>query len=169
MDPKNIKPDEELKKEEIIEEPIEVVQEENPVEKERDDFKSKYLRALADYHNLEKRVQQERIGLREDAKRLLFVQLLPFLDQLSQAEVFIKDPGLKMIKDQYDRTLQEMGLTEIKVLNKEFDPHLAEAIDVVEGDKDNIVVEVLRKGYKFHDEILRVAQVKVSKKKAIDA
>jgi molecular chaperone GrpE (heat shock protein) len=46
---------------------------------------------------------------------------------------------------------------------KEFDPHVAEAVDVVEGEKDNIVVEVLRKAYEFNGKLLRVGQVKVSK------
>ena len=40
----------------------------------------------------------------------------------------------------------------------------AEVIEIVSGDKDNIVTEVLRKGYKLNDKILQVAQVKVSKK-----
>ena len=50
------------------------------------------------------------------------------------------------------------------LLKKDFDPNLAEAIDIVPGKDNNKIVEVLRKGYKFEDKIIRVAQVKVSKK-----
>ena len=69
-----------------------------------------------------------------------------------------------MTKDHLFGILKEIGLEEIEVLNKEYDPNSAEVIDIVEGDKDNIVTEVLRKGYKLNDKILQVAQVKVSKK-----
>jgi len=62
------------------------------------------------------------------------------------------------------KVLKEIGVEEIDVLNKPFDPITSEAIDIIASDKDNIVVEVLRKGYRFQDKILRVAQVKVSKK-----
>lgn len=128
------------------------------------DMKSKYLRALADYQNLEKRFHGERMIIREDVTFQLILRLLPFLDNLEQAEIFIKDKGLDMIRKQYYQQLTEMGIEEIKVLGKEFDPHIAEAIDVVEGEKDNVIVEVLRKGYKYKEKILRPAQVKVSKK-----
>jgi molecular chaperone GrpE (heat shock protein) len=51
----------------------------------------------------------------------------------------------------------------LDVLNKEFDPTEAEAVEIVPGEKDNIVTEVIRKGYKFAGKVLRVALVKVSK------
>ena len=60
--------------------------------------------------------------------------------------------------------LKEVGLEEIDLLGKDFDPIFAEAIDIIPGKEDNKVVEVLRKGYKLGDKIIRVAQVKVSKK-----
>ena len=49
------------------------------------------------------------------------------------------------------------------LIGKDFDPNLAEAVDIIPGKEDNKVMEVLRKGYKFEEKILRVAQVKVSK------
>ena len=94
----------------------------------------------------------------------MILKLLPFLDNLEKAEVFVKDQGLKMAKDHLFQMLKEVGVEEIEVLNKQFDPVTSEAIDIVKGDKDDVVVEVLRKGYKLGDRILRVAQVKVSKK-----
>jgi molecular chaperone GrpE len=92
------------------------------------------------------------------------VRILPFLDNLEKAEIFVKDEGLKISKVQFLQILKEAGLEEIDLLNKEFDPNLAEAVDIVPGKEDNKVTEVLRKGYKFEDKIIRVAQVKVSKK-----
>lgn len=128
-----------------------------------EEFKSKYLRALADYQNFEKRVAGQRDEITAGANRSLMLKLLPFLDHLEKAEVFMKDQGLKMIRETFEKTLAESGLEEIKVLGREYDPYEAEVIDMVEGEKDNIVVEVLRKGYMFNGRILRIAQVKVSR------
>jgi len=134
------------------------------LKKELEDYKNKYLRALADYQNLEKRVIEEKELIVKTANKNLILKLLPFLDALDKAEVFVKDQGLKIVKENLIKVLKEIGVEEIDVLNKPFDPITSEAIDIVASDKDNIVVEVLRKGYKFQDKILRVAQVKVGKK-----
>ncbi|KKP67880.1 MAG: Protein GrpE [Candidatus Roizmanbacteria bacterium GW2011_GWA2_35_19] len=129
-----------------------------------EEFKSKYLRALADYQNLEKRVSQEREGIIKSANNTLILKILPFLDNLEKAQAFVNDPGLKLAKDNLFNILKEVGLQEIEVINKEYDPYTAEVIDMVEGNKENIVAAVLRKGYRINSKVLRVAQVKVSKK-----
>jgi len=134
------------------------------LKKEVEEYKNKYLRALADYQNFEKRVKEERNQLVRTANLNLIMKLLRFLDSLEKAEVFIKDQGLKIAKDHLFQSLKEIGIEEIDVVNKPFNPKVAEAIDIVQGDKDDVVVEVLRKGYRIEDKILRVAQVKVSKK-----
>ena len=128
-----------------------------------EEFKNKYLRALADYQNLEKRVSDERFELMKMANKNLLIKILPFLDNLEKAEIFVKNEGLKISKEHFLQILKEVGLEEINLLNKDFDPNLAEAIDIVPGIKDNKVVEVLRKGYMYEGKIIRVVQVKVSK------
>ena len=128
-----------------------------------EEFKNKYLRALADYQNLEKRVNDERFELMKMANKNLLIKILPFLDNLEKAEIFVKDEGLKISKEHFLQILKEAGLEEIDLLNKDFDPNLAEAIDIVPGIEDNKVVEVLRKGYMYEGKIIRVVQVKVSK------
>ncbi len=129
-----------------------------------EEYKNKYFRALADYQNLEKRVDGDRENIGKAVQVQLLMKLLPFVDNLDKAEVFVKDIGLKLAKDHLLKIFQEVGLEELDVINKEFDPYTAEVIDLVPGERDNIVVEVLRKGYRLGDRILRVAQVKVSKK-----
>lgn len=129
-----------------------------------EEYKHKYLRALADYQNFEKRVSEQKEEQIKNTTKKIVLNMLPFLDNLEKAEVFLKDEGLEMIKKQFQQALEKEGLKEIDVLGKEFDPHLAEAIDVVEGDKDNIITDVARKGYMLGDKVIRVAQVKVSKK-----
>jgi len=134
------------------------------LKKEVDEYKNKYLRALADYQNFEKRIEQYKEEIKKTGEKQLILKLLPFLDNLEKAEFFVKDQGLKQIKDGFYQVLKSEALEELDVLGKEFDPATAEAVDIVMGEKENMVVEVIRKGYKFNDKILRVAQVKVSKK-----
>lgn len=129
-----------------------------------DELKNKYLRAIADYQNLEKRVGEERFELMKMANKNLLIKILPFLDNLEKAELFVKDEGLKISKDHFFQILKEAGLEEMDLLNKDYDPNFAEAIDIVAGKEDNKVVEILKKGYMFEDKIIRIAQVKVSKK-----
>jgi len=124
----------------------------------------KYLRALADYQNLEKRVAREKDELVKTANKNLVLKLLPFLDHLDKAQIFIKDKDLKLIKDYFLKLLVETGVKEVDVSGKIFDPYTAEAIEVVAGDQDNIIVEVVRKAYSYNGQIIRVAQVKVAKK-----
>ena len=135
------------------------------VKKEKGEYKNRYLRALADYQNFEKRVGEEKVALRQTVAGDLWLRLLPFLDDIEKAEAFVKDSGLKLIKDKFVQIIRDEKIEELQVLGKEFDPHLAEAVEVVKGDKDNIIVEVLRKGYTLDGKVLRVAQVKVSKRK----
>lgn len=70
-----------------------------------------------------------------------------------------------MIMKQIVTTMEDLGVMELDVLNKEYDPFTAEALEVVEADSENIVMEVLRKGYKLGEDVIRPAQVKVSKMK----
>ena len=131
--------------------------------KEVEDFKNKYLRALADYKNLEHRFDQERQRLQSQIKKECVIKFLHFLDGLDQAEVFNKDPGLKMIANNFKSTLNELGVKEIELLGHEYDPHFAEAIEVVDGKHDNLIVEVLQKAYELNGEVIRHGTVKVSK------
>jgi len=132
------------------------------INKEAEEWKAKYLRALADYQNLEKRTQTEKQEIRVYAAELVAQRLLPALDTLTKATVHVKDTGLELALKELYSVLSEMGVQKIVVVGKPFDPHEMECIEVVEG-KDNIVVEELLPGYRIHDKMLRIAQVKVGK------
>lgn len=136
------------------------------IEEEKEEYKKNYLRALADYHNLEKRVKAEREETIKNATKDFVNKLLPILDNIEKAEVFVRDKGLEIVKRQLLEILESEGLKEIEVLGKEFDPHVAEAIEVVESNEDDIVLEVFRKGYSLNGKVLRHAQVRVGRKRS---
>ena len=134
------------------------------LERQVNEFKDSYLRALADFRNLQKRVIEERERERKALKKNIILKILPFLDNLDKAEEFIKDSGLKLIKEDFYKTLKKLEVSEIEVLGKKFDPNFSEVIQVVNGNEDGKVVKVVRKGYALSGEVIRPARVVVEKK-----
>ena len=77
--------------------------------------------------------------------------------------------GVKLIRDQFNAALSELGLDEIKVKGEPFNPEIAEAVETIEVEdeaEDNKVLEVISKGYRINDTLVRPAQVKVGVSKA---
>lgn len=130
-----------------------------------EDWKSKYLRALADYQNLEKRMHNEKEETRRFANQIFLQRLLPVIDTLERATMHLKDQGLTLALKEFETALSEFGVTKIETVGKDFNPHEMECIEVIIGE-ENKVIEELQPGYRLHDKILRVAQVKVGKKEA---
>jgi molecular chaperone GrpE len=136
------------------------------VHEELEDLKGMLARALADYDNLSKRVERERQDLGKLASVSVIIKLLPVLDNLESAQVHLKDQGLAISIIEFKKVLNEEGLTEIKPgIGNKFDENIMEAIEVVHGERDNMISEVVLTGWKFEDgTVVRHAKVKVSKK-----
>ncbi len=128
-------------------------------------WKNKYLRALADYQNLEKRAKEARENEVKYASGNILLKILPVLDILEQMSKNNSDQGLTLALKQFYEVLTRENVQKIEVLGHEFDPQVMECIEVVPGDKDNLVVDELRAGYKMYDKVIRTARVKVGKKK----
>lgn len=129
---------------------------------ESEEYKSSYKRALADYQNLERRVREERRDLIRSANKELVLRLLPVLDILTLASAHSEDQGLHLSIQQFLDVLKSEGVERIVTKDKQFDPHIMEVIDTVEGE-DGKVIEEVRSGYMLMDKVLRPAQVKVGK------
>jgi molecular chaperone GrpE len=134
------------------------------LQKQSEEWKNKYLRALADYQNLERRNREEKETIRKYAAEIILGRILPVVDTFAKVKEHVKDIGFDLAYKELHAVLQEHGVEHIHVVGQEFNPHEMECIEVVEG-KDNIVVEETLPGYKIHGKILRVAQVKVGKEK----
>lgn len=124
------------------------------------DLEDKWKRAVADYLNLEKRVNQQREALSKLANARLLDKLLPVFDELEICQHHLKDQGLKIVLDKFEKVLQSEGVTEIKAEGKTFDPETMDAVEIVSG-RANKVKEVVLKGYFLNDKVLRPAKVKV--------
>lgn len=123
-------------------------------------WKNKYVRALADYQNLEKRTDEEKQEVRMYATRMFLEKLLPVIDNLEMADTHVGDEGLSIAMKEMHALLTKFGVEKIDVLGETFDPYKMECIELVEGEK-NKVVEVTSSGYVMHGKLLREAKVKV--------
>ena len=121
-------------------------------------------RALADYHNLERRVSEERATLGKFATGIIILKFLPVLDNLKKAAEHIKDDGLNLVVRQFEEILASEGVKEIPTLGQNFNPEIHEAVEVVQGEEDNKITKVSEAGYLLNDKTLRPAKVTVTKK-----
>lgn len=143
-----------------------------PWQKEIQDLKSSietltnnWKRAVADYQNLEKRVEKERQNLLNFSNIFLLKRLLSVLDDLEKANSHLNDEGLDIVFRDLKNILREQGLGEIGVkVGDSFDPNFHECVELIKGGADQKVVEVIAKGYIIGEKVLRTAKVKVSKK-----
>lgn len=149
--------------EELEEQKEEVGEEFAKLQKQLEEFEGKYKRALADYQNLQKRVQDEKSEWIRSSNKDLLLRLLPVLDTLMMAQQHLQDKGLEVSINHFLDTIKAEGVTRIKTVGEKFDPLFMEAIAVDNGE-DGKVLEELRAGYMLYDKVLRPAQVKVGKK-----
>lgn len=128
-------------------------------------LENELVRALADYRNLERRVEEERKLLGQLSSVVIVEKLLPILDNLENAQSHLKDKGLEMVIKQFKDVLTSEGIEEIQADGCQFDPKLHEATEVQQGQNDNMIVKVTRKGYKLNEKVIRPAQVVVQRQK----
>ena len=129
----------------------------------------KYLRLYAEYDNYRKRSDKEKSGIYASAYADAVKDVLPIGDNLARASAFT-DPesvkkGMTMILKSFDDALGKMGISAIEVAPGDaFDPELHNAVMHVEDESfgESAVVEVLQKGYKYGDRVIRYAMVKVA-------
>jgi molecular chaperone GrpE len=175
---------EEIKEEnpEVVEPKVEAKKEKKSKHKEKiealeqvnAELKDKLLRNAAELENFKRRTNEERIKERKYASCDLVSDLVSILANLDKCvnmetdEPMLKNflIGFKMINNQlFDRLYQD-GLEEIKVeKGMAFDPNIHHAIETteVEGVESNIITEVVQKGYKYKDRVIKPAMVKVNK------
>lgn len=124
------------------------------------DLENKWKRAVADYINLEKRIEKEKKIFVKFSNAQLLDKILPILDELEICAKHLKDKGLRMVLAKFWQALKSEGIEEIKAQGEEFNPETMDAVEIVAGPK-NKVVEVVLKGYLLNDKVLRPAKVKV--------
>lgn len=134
------------------------------LEKKIKQLEGNWKRALADYLNLEKRVEKQRSIFATLAAARVLDKLLPVLDELEICQEHLRDDGLKLVIEKLEGFLKSEGAQKIVAQGKEFDPQTMDAVEIVSGPA-NKVIEVTNQGYSLNGKVLRPAKVKVGKGK----
>jgi molecular chaperone GrpE len=126
------------------------------------DLEDRLKRSLADYANLEKRIESQRQLFVTLATTAIVTKMIEVLDDFYLTYKHLSDLGLKMSIDKFVNVLNSEGVEEIKALDQKFNPETMECVEVVKG-KNNQVISVKKIGYKLNGHLIRPAQVSVGK------
>ena len=136
-------------------------------------LKDKNMRIAAEMVNTLRRKDEETNRLLKYSNESLITELLPVIDNFERAlnvdatsnDIESYQKGMTMIYNSLKNILEKFEVKEIEAIDKEFDPSFHQAViqEEKEGTKENIVIEVLQKGYTYKDKVIRPAMVKVSK------
>lgn len=155
------------------EEQVETSEEEQlraDLEKEKD----KFLRLFAEFENYKRRTSKERVEMFKTASQDVIVSMLPVLDDFDRALNEIKKTkdkellkGVELISNKFRETLRSKGLEQMEVKEGDtFDAEIHEAITQIPAPKDKLkgkVVDVVEKGYKLGERIIRYPKVVTGK------
>ena len=138
------------------------------VRKEKDELLSRLKYLQADFENHRKRAAKDSEAIVRFAHEALLGRLLPVLDEFDAALPRLEGTtadGLRMVRANLWKVLQEAGLQEIPAEGTVFDPFVHECVEqVVDPNlKNGTVREVVQKGYRLHERVLRPAHVIVVK------
>ncbi len=175
------KENEELKNEEnsnendcsSFEEKIEELEEKNK------ELEEKYLRAVAEFENIKKRLEREKMQAVSYANEEFARDLLPVIDSMDFAaesaekieengndNEYVKkiEEGIALTIEQFKKVMQKHGIELIDTKDG-FNPHFHDAVMQVESDEheEGEIVQLLQKGYKIKDRVLRPAMVSIAK------
>ena len=140
------------------------------VEDQLQEQKDKFIRLYAEFENYKKRTSKERIDLFKTAGQEILQSMLPVLDdfdrawaQISQSEDEALVKGVELIHEKLKTTLISKGLEQVEVrVGDGFNADFAEAITQIPAPTDDLkgkIVDVIEKGYKLGDKIIRFPKV----------
>ena len=132
--------------------------------------KDQFLRTAAEYDNYRKRSEREKAAVYVDATAAAILEILPVEDNLERAlaqkECSVEDlrKGVEMVQAQMKSCLEKLGVSEMGAEGESFDPAIHNAVMHIEDENlgENVIVQVLQKGYKIGEKVVRHAMVQVA-------
>ena len=144
----------------------------NPLQEKVDELNDKVLRQMAEFENFRKRTDKEKAQQFELGQSNILEKLLPIVDNFERGLAAVPEAekdgafadGMNKIYKQLITELENLGVTPIEAVGKEFDPNFHNAVMQVESNEygSGIVAQELQKGYMFHDTVLRHSMVGVT-------
>jgi len=154
-----------------LEEKVEELQEQN------NELEEKYLRAVADFENIKKRLEREKMQAVSYANEEFARDLLPVIDSMDFAAESVEkiedndneyvkkiEEGIALTIEQFKKVMQKHGI-ELIDTEEGFNPHFHNAVMQVESEEheEGEIVQLLQKGYKIKERVLRPAMVSIAK------
>ena len=140
------------------------------IERKLESQKDLYLRLAAEYDNYRKRTERDRLLIYGDAVTNTVTSILPIADSLDAAVKSFSDApeeykkGISLLVSQLNTSFKNLEIESFGAKGDTFNPQDYEAISHIDDESlaENVVVEVLRKGYKLKGKVVRCAMVKVA-------
>ena len=146
----------------------EPVTEEPPRAPETDEWHDRFIRLAADFDNFKKRSKAEKDGIYASATADAVAELLPVIDNLERALSAAEDSplksGVEMVLTQAQKAFENLGVSPVGEEGDPFDPQIHNAVMHVDDESvgENVIVQVLQRGYRIKDKVIRHALVKVA-------
>ncbi len=144
----------------------------DPLKEKVDELNDKVMRQMAEFENFRKRTEKEKAQMFEQGQSNVLSKLLPVIDNFERGLAAVPEAdkdgafadGMNKIYKQLMKEVEDLGVTPIEAVGKEFDPNLHNAVMQVESQEyeSGVVAQELQKGYMFHDNVLRHSMVAVS-------
>jgi len=185
MSKKN-KNDEEIIEDEVLEQNDELEEldlsesnelDENDTSKDCSEYEASWKRALADYENLKRNLEDYKQDVRDRVKIDFAQSLLPVMDNFYSAVKFAPEvddskinnwlQGVLYIQKQFEEVFSQMGLEQISTVGQQFDPNMHDAVEEKELDdrQDGEILDEVAQGWKMEGRIVRPARVIINSKK----
>ncbi len=143
----------------------------NPLQDKVDELNDKVLRQMAEFENFRKRTDKEKAQQFEMGQSNVLEKLLPIVDNFERGLAAVPEAekdgafadGMNKIYKQLMTELDNLGVTPIEAVGKEFDPNFHNAVMQVESDEyeSGVVAQEFLKGYTYHDTVIRHSMVGV--------
>ena len=144
----------------------------DPLKEKIDELNDRLIRQVAEFDNFRKRTDKEKAQMFEQGQSSVLEKLLPVIDNFERGLQAVPEEekdgafadGMNKIYKQIMKQMEDLGVTPIEAVGKEFDPNFHNAVMQVESEEyeSGIVAQELQKGYMFHDTVLRHSMVGVT-------
>ena len=133
------------------------------------DLTDRLQRTMAEFDNFRKRTEKEKASMYIIGAKEIVEKILPVVDNFERGLATAQEgdafaDGMKMIYKQLMTTLDELGVKPIEAVGQPFDPNYHNAVMHVEDESlgENVVAQVLQKGYRIGERVVRYAMVQVA-------
>ena len=143
----------------------------DPKDAQIEELQDRLKRQMAEFDNFRKRTEKEKANMYAIGAKDIIEKILPVVDSFERGLATVENPeedpfadGMNKVYKQFTTALDDLGVTVIEAVGKEFDPNLHNAVMHVEDEEagENIVVEEFLKGYMYKGSVVRHSMVKVA-------